>query len=55
MSLKEPVKIFINENTETALNLRQEFIRVREKYENSREVIVAGIFSFFSDFKRNLS
>lgn len=43
MSLKEPVKLFINENTETALNLRQEFVRIRENHEKNREVIVAAL------------
>ncbi len=42
MSLKRPVKLFINENTDTALNLRQEFIRIRENREIDREPIVAG-------------
>ena len=42
MSLKDPVRLFTNENTETALNLRQEFIRIRENHENDREVLVAG-------------
>ncbi|CAJ0577749.1 unnamed protein product, partial [Mesorhabditis spiculigera] len=43
MSLKKPVKIFINENTETALRLRQEFIRIRGNREEDREPIVAGL------------
>uniref|UniRef100_A0A0K0DJV3 ATP-dependent RNA helicase DDX27 n=1 Tax=Angiostrongylus cantonensis TaxID=6313 RepID=A0A0K0DJV3_ANGCA len=43
MSLKKPVKIFINENTETALKLRQEFIRIRAGRETDREAIVSGL------------
>uniref|UniRef100_A0A915AD08 RNA helicase n=1 Tax=Parascaris univalens TaxID=6257 RepID=A0A915AD08_PARUN len=43
VSLKNPVKIFINENTETALNLRQEFIRIRENREHERESIVVAL------------
>ena len=42
VSLSEPVKIFVNENTDVALNLRQEFVRIREKKEGDREAIVAG-------------
>jgi ATP-dependent RNA helicase DDX27 len=42
MSLKKPIRLFINENTETAANLRQEFIRIREEREDDREAIVAG-------------
>ncbi|RCN37653.1 hypothetical protein ANCCAN_16440 [Ancylostoma caninum] len=43
MSLKKPVKIFINENTETALKLRQEFIRIRAGREGDREAIIAAL------------
>lgn len=47
VSLKNPVKLFITGNTETALNLRQEFVRIRENHEIDRECIVAGIIHFF--------
>ncbi|EJD75750.1 DEAD box polypeptide 27 [Loa loa] len=43
VSLKNPVKLFITGNTETALNLRQEFVRIRESHETDRECIVAGL------------
>ncbi|VBB28125.1 unnamed protein product [Acanthocheilonema viteae] len=43
VSLKNPVKLFITSNTETAVNLRQEFIRIRENHETDRECIVAGL------------
>ncbi|CAJ0963957.1 unnamed protein product, partial [Mesorhabditis belari] len=43
MSLKKPVKIFINENTETANKLRQEFIRIRGAREGDREAIVSAM------------
>lgn len=42
VSLKNPVKLFITGNTETAMNLRQEFLRIRENHETDRECIVAG-------------
>ncbi len=42
MSLNKPVKLFINENTDVALNLRQEFVRIRTNHENDREAIVSG-------------
>ena len=42
VSLNEPVKVFVNENTDVALNLRQEFVRIRENREGDREAIVAG-------------
>ncbi|GMT26496.1 hypothetical protein PFISCL1PPCAC_17793 [Pristionchus fissidentatus] len=50
MSLQKPVRIFINENTDTALKLRQEFIRLRAGHEKDRESIVAALVTrTFSD------
>ncbi|XP_076359653.1 dead-box helicase Rs1 [Tachypleus tridentatus] len=43
VSLKDPVKIFINSNTDVAFNLRQEFIRIRENREGDREPILAAL------------
>jgi ATP-dependent RNA helicase DDX27 len=45
MSLDKPVRLFVNENTQTAANLRQEFIRIREERESDRDAIVAGEFN----------
>ncbi|KAH3772588.1 hypothetical protein DPMN_173929, partial [Dreissena polymorpha] len=45
VSLDRPVKVFINENTDTALGLRQEFIRVRANREGDREAIIAALLS----------
>lgn len=42
VSLKQPVRIFVNSNTDVAPYLRQEFVRVRESREGDREAIVAG-------------
>ena len=42
VSLKDPVKIFVNSNTDVAPYLRQEFIRIRENREADREAVVAG-------------
>ena len=43
VSLSRPVKIFVDNNTDVALNLRQEFVRVRANREGDREAIVAGV------------
>lgn len=45
VSLNKPVKVFINENTDTALRLRQEFIRIRPNREGDREAVVAALVS----------
>ncbi|XP_061293896.1 probable ATP-dependent RNA helicase DDX27 isoform X1 [Bos javanicus] len=41
VSLKNPVRIFVNSNTDVAPFLRQEFIRIRPNREGDREAIVA--------------
>ena len=43
LSLNQPVKLFVDSNTDTAYNLRQEFVRIRTKHEGDREAIVAGM------------
>jgi len=45
VSLKDPVKVFVNSGTEVALGLRQEFVRIRANREGDREAIVAALVS----------
>ncbi|XP_071549750.1 probable ATP-dependent RNA helicase DDX27 [Panulirus ornatus] len=45
VSLKNPVKVFVNENTDVAQNLRQEFVRIRNNQEHYREAILAYLVS----------
>lgn len=42
VSLKQPVRIFVNSNTDVAPFLRQEFVRIRPHREGDREAVVAG-------------
>lgn len=42
VSLKQPVRIFVNSNTDVAPYLRQEFVRIRQSREGDREAVVAG-------------
>uniref|UniRef100_A0A1Z5LDU0 Putative ATP-dependent RNA helicase DDX27 n=1 Tax=Ornithodoros moubata TaxID=6938 RepID=A0A1Z5LDU0_ORNMO len=51
VSLRKPVKLFLNNNTDVALNLRQEFIRIRQHREGDREAILAALVS--RNFKEN--
>jgi ATP-dependent RNA helicase DDX27 len=43
ISLKKPVKIFIDSNQTVAANLRQEFIKIRKSQEEDREAVVAAL------------
>nr|XP_045013522.1 probable ATP-dependent RNA helicase DDX27 [Jaculus jaculus] len=45
VSLKNPVRIFVNSNTDVAPFLRQEFIRIRPNREGDREAIVAALLT----------
>lgn len=42
LSLNRPVRLFVDGNTDVAGNLRQEFVRIKEKKEGDREAIVTG-------------
>ena len=42
LSLKHPVRIFVDSNMDTADKLDQEFIRIRPNRETDREAIVTG-------------
>ncbi|XP_025833849.1 probable ATP-dependent RNA helicase DDX27 [Agrilus planipennis] len=43
VSLKKPVKIFVDSNKQVAFNLRQEFVRIRANKETDREPILAAL------------
>ncbi|KAI1891037.1 hypothetical protein AGOR_G00159750 [Albula goreensis] len=45
VSLKQPVRIFVNSNTDVAPYLRQEFVRIRPNREGDREAIVAALLT----------
>ncbi|KAF6087772.1 DEAD-box helicase 27 [Phyllostomus discolor] len=45
VSLKNPVRIFVNSNTDVAPYLRQEFVRIRPNREGDREAIVAALLT----------
>ena len=52
VSLTDPVKVYVNENTDVALNLRQEFVRIRPNREGDREAIIAGkVLNFKTELK----
>ncbi len=48
LSLNKPVKLFINENTDVASNLRQEFVKIKQNREGDREAIVCGTLGWFA-------
>ncbi|XP_041061103.1 probable ATP-dependent RNA helicase DDX27 [Carcharodon carcharias] len=45
VSLKNPMRIFVNSNTDVAPFLRQEFIRIRPNREGDREAIVSALLT----------
>jgi ATP-dependent RNA helicase DDX27 len=47
MSLKRPVKIFLNDNVDVTPFLKQEFVRLRDTSERNREALLAGWFIFY--------
>ena len=42
LSLNQPVRLFVDNNTDVAHNLRQEFVRIRNNREDDRLAIVTG-------------
>ncbi|KAK2559724.1 putative ATP-dependent RNA helicase DDX27 [Acropora cervicornis] len=45
LSLNQPVRLFVDNNTDVAYNLRQEFVRIRNNRENDRLAIVTALCS----------
>uniref|UniRef100_A0A3B4V650 RNA helicase n=1 Tax=Seriola dumerili TaxID=41447 RepID=A0A3B4V650_SERDU len=45
VSLKQPIRIFVNSNTDVAPFLRQEFVRIRPNREGDREAVVAALLT----------
>ncbi|XP_069371234.1 probable ATP-dependent RNA helicase DDX27 isoform X2 [Paralichthys olivaceus] len=45
VSLKEPIRIFVNSNTDVAPFLRQEFVRIRPNREGDREAVVSALLT----------
>ncbi|XP_075993848.1 putative ATP-dependent RNA helicase DDX27 [Genypterus blacodes] len=45
VSLRQPIRIFVNSNTDVAPFLRQEFIRIRANRDGDREAVVAALLT----------
>jgi len=45
MSLRKPVKIFVDSNRAVAWNLHQEFVRIRTSHEKSQEAVLASLLA----------
>lgn len=45
MSLRRPVKIFVDSNRAVAWNLQQEFVRIRACHEKSQEAVLASLLA----------
>jgi ATP-dependent RNA helicase DDX27 len=46
LSLNQPVKLFVDNSTDVAENLRQEFIRIKKSREEDRTAVVVGKHRF---------
>ena len=45
VSLRKPVKIFVDSNRAVAWNLQQEFVRIRASHEKNQEAVLASLLS----------
>ena len=43
LSLRKPVRMFVDKNTDVASNLKQEFVRIRPEHEEDREAILFAL------------
>ena len=43
LSLRKPVRMFVDKNTDVAANLKQEFVRIRPDHEDDREAILFAL------------
>jgi ATP-dependent RNA helicase DDX27 len=43
LSLNKPVKLFVDSNIDVADNLQQEFVRIRQKMEDSRPAVITAL------------
>ena len=43
LSLRKPIKLFVDKNTDVAANLKQEFVRIRPEHESDREPILLAL------------
>ena len=43
LSLRKPVRMFVDKNTDVAANLKQEFVRIRSDHEEDREAILFAL------------
>jgi len=54
LSLNQPVRLFVDNNTDVAHNLRQEFVRIRSNREEDRLAIITGTdCTYISSSKAN--
>lgn len=55
LSLNQPVRLFVDSNTDVAYNLTQEFVRIRANREDDRLAVVTGMVTLSCQIRSDIA